>query len=53
MFLKSFHRRPGVRVVAVGDYVALVGTGNGFENLGMDTGIVVAGKAAGGLGEDR
>jgi hypothetical protein len=53
MFLKPLDCGAGVRVVSVGDYVALVGTGDGFENFGMDTGIVVAGKAAGGLGEDR
>ena len=36
----------GIRVVAVADNVAAVGTGNGFEHLGMDVGIVVAGKTA-------
>lgn len=39
----------GVRIVAVGDYMALVGAGDGFQNFGMYASIIVAGKVTGGL----
>ena len=39
----------GVGVVAVADRVAVVGPGDGVQNLGMDAGVIVAGEAANGL----
>jgi len=53
MLLELLHSRMGVSIIAVGLYMALVGAGNGFENLGMNAGIVVAGEAAGRRGGHR
>ena len=43
---KFLDGRSGIRVVTIADNVAAVGAGNGFKHLGMDVGIVVAGKTA-------
>ena len=45
-------RRTRVRIVAVSDDVSLVGACDRLQHLGMHSGIVVAGKAAGGLGKN-
>jgi hypothetical protein len=37
----------GVGVIAVADDVTLVDSGEGFEDFGMHSGVVVAGEAAG------
>ncbi len=37
----------GVGIISVSDNMTLIGGGYSFQNLGMDTGIVVAGEAAG------
>jgi len=50
MLFELLYRRTGVRIVAVGNYVALIGPGDGFENLLVHAGIVVAGEAAGRVG---
>src|SRR5579871_3792325 len=52
VFFKLGNRRSGVRIVSVSNYMPLIGAGNSFEHLGMDSGIVVAGKAARRLGEN-
>src|SRR3977135_4202457 len=46
VLLEFLDGRAGIRVVPVGNDMALIGAGKGFEDLGMDPGIVVAGEAA-------
>jgi len=48
MLFESFHRGAGVGVVSVGDYMALIDASDGLQNLGVHTGIVVAGEGAAG-----
>jgi hypothetical protein len=53
MLLELSNGGTSVRIGAVSNHVALVGAGDGFEDLTMNTGVVVAGKAAGRLGWRR
>ena len=46
MLLEFADRGFGLRIVSIGHRVALIGGGHRLQNLGMNTGIVVAGKAA-------
>ena len=50
MFFEFCDGRARVGVVTVRDDVALICTGERFENFGMDSSIVVAGKASRGSG---
>jgi hypothetical protein len=48
MLFKLPDGRPCVMVVAIGYDVAMIGTGDGFEDFGVNAGIVITGKTAAG-----
>ena len=47
--MKLFNRARGVRIVAIGNHVTVVGSSNRLHHARMDAGVVVAGKASGWL----
>jgi hypothetical protein len=49
MFFELGDGGASIRIVSVGDDVALVGASDGREDFGMNSGVVIAGKTAAGL----
>ena len=53
VLLELLYRGAGISIVPIGHYVTLVDAGNGLDNLRMDTGVIIAGKASKRLGGNR
>jgi hypothetical protein len=46
VLFELFYGGTRIRIIAIGDDMALIGAGYGLNNFGMDAGIVVAGEVA-------